>query len=93
VGLDANQNHAGVLQREKAAIGLFLTLREPTRPLLQEAATAGFSVPEYCPDQRFHRVQILTIAELLQGKQAQSPRYAPTTTCTQASRRPKGADP
>ena len=77
----------GVLQREKAAIGLFLTLREPTKPMLQEAAGAGFYVPAYFPDQRFPRLQILTIAELLQGKSAQSPRYAPTATFRQASRR------
>jgi hypothetical protein len=76
----------GVLQREKVSIGLFLTLREPSRPMLQEAAGAGFYVPEYFPDQRFPRVQILTIAELLQGKQAQYPRYAPTATFRQASR-------
>ena len=84
---------AGVLQREKAAIGLFVTLREPTRPMLQEAAGAGFYVPEYFPDQRFPRLQILTIAELLQGKQAQYARYAPTATFKQASRRQKGTDP
>ena len=61
--------------------------------MLQEAAAAGFSVSEYFPDQRFPRVQILIIAELLQGKQSQYPRYALTATCTQASRRQKGADP
>ena len=82
----------GVLQREKAAIGLFLTLREPTRPMLQEAAGAGFYVPAYFPDQRFPRLQVLTIAELLQGKQAQYPRYAPTATFRQASRRQQDAD-
>lgn len=38
-------------------------------------------------------MQILTIAELLQGQQAQYPRYAPTVTFKQASRRQKGADP
>ena len=82
----------GVLQREKAAIGLFITLREPTRPMIQEAAAAGLYTPEYFPDQRFPRVQIFTIAELLQGKQAQYPRYAPTATFRQASRRQKGTD-
>ena len=61
--------------------------------MLQEAVTAGFYVPEYFPDQRFPRLQILTIAKLLQGKQAQYPRYAPPATCTPTSRRQKGADP
>ena len=49
-----------------------------------------YQVPEYFPDQRFPRVQILTIAELLQGTQTQYPRYAPTATFKQASRRQKG---
>ncbi len=47
---------------------------------------------EYFANQRFLRVPILTIADLLQGTQAQYPRYAPTATFKQASRRQKGAD-
>jgi hypothetical protein len=31
-----------VIEREKAAIGALIILREPTRPMLREAATAGF---------------------------------------------------
>jgi hypothetical protein len=84
---------ASALRREKAAVGLFITLREPIRPMPQEAATAGCYVPEPFPDQRFPRLQILTIAEILQGKQAQDPRFAPTATFKRARRRQKGADP
>ena len=36
----------GDMEREKAEIGLFVTLNEPTRPMLQEAASAGFYTPE-----------------------------------------------
>lgn len=32
----------GVLEREKAALGALITLREPTKPMLTEAASAGF---------------------------------------------------
>ncbi len=46
----------GVLDREKAVIGAFITLEEPTRPMKQEAAGAGFYVPEYYPDKRFPKV-------------------------------------
>ena len=42
----------------------------------QEAIAAGFYEPEYFPGQQFPRVQILTIEELLNGKEAQYPRYA-----------------
>jgi hypothetical protein len=31
----------GVLDREKAAIGALITLREPTKPMLTEAAATG----------------------------------------------------
>ena len=61
--------------------------------MLQEAATAGLYTPAYFANQRFPRVQILTIAELLHGKQAQYPRYAPTATFRQASRKQKDPDP
>ena len=33
--------------REKAAIGPLITLREPTRPMLTEAAAAGFYEPKH----------------------------------------------
>jgi hypothetical protein len=61
--------------------------------MLQEAASAGFYTPEYFANQRFPRIQILTIAELLHGKQAQYPRYAPMATFRQATRRQKATDP
>ena len=32
----------GTMEREKAALGLFLTLNEPTREMTREAASAGF---------------------------------------------------
>ncbi len=37
----------GDMSREKAEIGLFVTLNEPTRSMLQEAASAGFYTPEH----------------------------------------------
>jgi site-specific DNA-methyltransferase (adenine-specific) len=84
---------AGVLQREQAAIGVLVTLNEPTKPMRQEAAAAGFYVPTDFPQQQFPRLQLLTIAELLQGKPVQYPRYAPSVTFPQAGRRQKGTDP
>jgi len=32
----------GVIEREKAAIGVLITMEEPTKPMLKEAAEAGF---------------------------------------------------
>ncbi len=77
----------GVMDREKATIGLFVTLREPTGPMKQEAASAGFYVPEHFPDHSYPRLQILTIEELLNGKQPEYPRMAPSATFRRAARR------
>ena len=80
----------GDMEREKAEIGLFVTLNEPTRPMLQEAASAGFYTPEHYPDHQYPRLQILTVAELLNGADAQYPRVAPAATFRRAPRRWRG---
>ena len=70
----------GTLERERAQIALFITLNPPTRPMIEEAAAAGFYEPEHFPEHRFPRVQILTIEELLNGAQPEFPRFAPLLT-------------
>ena len=77
----------GDMEREQAALGLFITLKPPTRPMLQEAASAGVYVPEHYPDHQFARLQILTIDALLSGAQADYPRFAPNATFRRAPRR------
>ncbi len=77
----------GVLERENAQIGLFITLNPPTRPMTQEAASAGIYTPEHYPDHRYPRLQILTIEDLLSGAQAEYPRFAPDATLPRAPRR------
>ena len=77
----------GDMEREKAEIGLFVTLSPSTGPMEQDAIAAGFYEPEYFPGQKFPRVQILTIEDLLNGKQAQYPRLAPQATFRKAPRR------
>ena len=57
---------AGVMERERAAMGLFITLAEPTRPMQQEAAAAGFYHSELW-QRDFPKIQIRTIAQLLAG--------------------------
>ena len=76
----------GDMEREKAELGLFVTLEEPTRPMLQEAVAAGFYEPEHYPGQQYPRLQILTIDELLAGKPAEYPRMGLQTTFRQAPR-------
>lgn len=54
----------GAIQREKAAIGVFITLEEPSREMLKEAASAGF-YQSLGWGVNYPRVQILTIESLL----------------------------
>lgn len=57
-----------VVDREKAQIGLFVTLAPPTKAMLKEAAAAGFyESPEI--GKSFPKIQILTIEGLLSGKE------------------------
>jgi DNA modification methylase len=83
----------GVLDREQAAIGAFLTLKPPTKPMREEAAAAGFYEPVHFPGHRYPRLQILTIAELFAGKELQYPRFAPAGTFKKAARQHKGPAP
>jgi site-specific DNA-methyltransferase (adenine-specific) len=56
----------GVVEREKAALGIFLTLEPPTKPMLTEAVQAGFyHSPGW--NQEYPRIQIATIQQLLDG--------------------------
>lgn len=82
----------GDMEREKAEIGAFITLQEPTRPMREEAAAVGFYVPEYFADKKYPRVQILTIKDLLEGKELQYPKMA-VATFKKAERKSKGEQP
>ncbi len=77
----------GDMEREKAEIGVFITLQPPTEPMRQEALSAGIYTPEYFPDQQHPRVQILTIDELLDGVGVSYPRGGAPATFRQAPRR------
>ena len=77
----------GDMEREDAAIGIFITLEEPTEPMNQEAIAAGFYEPESLPGNRYPKVQILTIEQLLAGAQPEYPRFAAPQTFRRAPRR------
>ena len=65
-----------VIDREKAEIGVLITLEAPTKPMKTEAASIGF----YKSSWGTHpRLQILTIAELFQGNGIDYPRPANVT--------------
>ena len=60
----------GVVEREKAAIGVLLTLDDPTKAMRTEAASAGFYKS---PWGQHPKLQIVTVAELLDGKRMNAP--------------------
>jgi DNA modification methylase len=60
----------GTMAREKAALGLFLTLNNPTREMEREAASAGLYETG---GMKVPRLQILTAAQILQDKRPQLP--------------------
>ena len=77
----------GDMDREKAELGVFITLQPPTEPMRQEALSAGAYTPEHFPDQQYPRLQILTIDELLAGSNVAHPRGGAPATFRQAPRR------
>jgi len=87
VGVSHVRDLKGVIEREKAALGALITLREPTKPMLTEAAATGFYESKEFPG-RYPRLQILTIAELLEGKKLEYPAHR-VETFAKAERKTK----
>lgn len=61
----------GVLDREKAEIGVLITMQTPTQPMRTETASAGFY--EGWGGKKYPKLQILTVEELLAGKGVDMP--------------------
>ena len=71
VSLTMLKDLIATVSANKAAIGLFVTLEKPTKPMIAEAAAAGhYESPLHGA---FPRIQILTIEGLLGG--AERPKY------------------
>ncbi len=56
----------GVIEREDAAIGVFITLELPTQPMTREALEAGWYESDFW-DKQYRKLQILSIRDLLDG--------------------------
>jgi len=65
----------GVMEREEAAAGILITLQEPTKPMLQEAASSGHidDIPGLRLPKKISKLQIVTIQELLDGAKINLP--------------------
>ncbi|GEM_PF-1119969 len=62
----------GVLDREKASIGVLISLQPPTREMQAEAASAGF-YEHKMNKQKYPRIQLRTVKELMDGKGIERP--------------------
>jgi site-specific DNA-methyltransferase (adenine-specific) len=80
----------GVMEREKAAISVLLTLDEPTRAMRTEAASAGFYTS---PWGQHPRLQIVTVGELLAGKRLDIPAIRQTGVTFKRAPKMKPARP
>jgi len=66
VGVKDIRDLIGTVEREKAAIGVFITLKNPSKDMKQEAGDAGYYESEYF-NRKYPKIQILTIDELFSG--------------------------
>jgi site-specific DNA-methyltransferase (adenine-specific) len=79
----------GTVQREQAAIGVFITLEPASKDMIKEAVTAGYyDSPGW--SQKYPKVQILTIEELLRGGTIKMPPAHGTFKQSQRAQRPDG---
>jgi len=78
VGVKDVRELIAVVEREKAQMGALLSLQEPTKPMRTEAAAAGFYESPWW-ERKFPRIQLLTVGEILRGKQIE---YPPRTSAT-----------
>lgn len=92
VGVKDIRELRDVVSRQHAAIGLFITLEEPTSEMVkEERATDPFKHPTW--QHEYPAIQILTIADLLKGKVPDiPPTINPFQEAQVATRRPDGSN-
>ena len=79
----------GTVEREKAALGLFITLEEPTSAMRTEAVSAGFYHSDVW-QKDYPKIQLRTIEELLAGKEFELPPHPSVYQAAERVRRPQG---
>lgn len=88
VGVKDIRELRDVITRQKASIGIFLTLEEPTSEMMREVkATDPYVSPLW--KHEYPKIQILTIEQLLKGER---PKIPPTVSLFQEADKVKKAD-
>jgi DNA modification methylase len=73
----------GVMDKAQAEIGVLLTMQEPTKPMREAAASAGFyTSPGWTT--KHPKLQLLTVRELLDGRRIDYPSGAANVTLKKA---------
>jgi DNA modification methylase len=75
----------GVIERENAAIGVLISMQQPTGDMRKEAAAAGLYESSLW-GKRYPRLQLITAGDLLEGKRIDAP---PRRTSVTFKRAPK----
>jgi hypothetical protein len=83
VGVGMVRELISVVEREKAAVGVLISLALPTRAMEREAAAAGLYET---PFEKVPKIQIITLAELFQGIRPRIPRIDVGATFRTAAR-------
>jgi DNA modification methylase len=81
LGVSQIRDLRGVLDREKAEMGILISLEEATGPMRKEAASAGFYTS---PWGKHPRIQMVTIEDLLTGKTIDRPPLQASVTFRRA---------
>jgi site-specific DNA-methyltransferase (adenine-specific) len=90
-GRDHVQSLRGVIDGQKAAIGVLISMQIPTCPMKEEAVTAGFYESKTW-GKKYPKIQLLTIAELLAGKKIDMPPIRQVDKTFKKAERFKGKD-
>ena len=74
-----------VIERENAAMGIFITLEEPTKPMISEAAGMGFYQSQITK-REYPKLQICAITDLLKGQKPNIPEQFKIASYKEADR-------
>jgi site-specific DNA-methyltransferase (adenine-specific) len=89
VGVQMIRDLHSAMEREKAPAGIFLTKTLPTSVMEREAAAVGRFAAE-ATGKTYPRLQIITLAELFQGKRPDLPYVDPSAGLRRATREDSG---
>ncbi|MEX0704847.1 MAG: DNA methyltransferase [Planctomycetales bacterium] len=78
----------GVVDRERAAIGVLVMMRQPTKAMETEAATAGFYRSPWT-NKDYPRLQLVTVEDILEGWGIEMPPLGPTNVTLKRPKRAK----